>query len=387
MMHVDLDAFYASCELARNPQLRGLPVIVGGQGRSVVLAATYEARALGVKSAMPLPVALRACPQAIVMPPDFRLYSYISKSIFTMMREITPDVEQVSIDEAFLDVKSARRRLGLPTEIGARLRAVVEAKHGVTCSVGIAENKMVAKLASTHAKPNGMLLVPAAATQDFMLTLPVGALWGVGDKGEAALARFGITQVSELFQLDLPTLQSMVGNAFGLHLYHLARGRDFRGIETGRVEHSISNETTFAVDQTDLRVVESRVLALCDQVAGRLRASGQVARTLAVKVRISDFSTANRSRTLSSPTDLASEMYPVAQQLLESVDLRGQGVRLVGVRAEHLLPRDAAVHQPTLEQAVQARDYRSAELALDQVRAKFGRQSARLGATLTTETR
>jgi DNA polymerase-4 len=220
-----------------------------------------------------------------------------------------------------------------------------------------------------------------------MLTLPVGALWGVGAKSEAALARFGITQVAELIAIERHTLQTMVGQAFGNHLYYLARGLDYREIETSRVEHSISNETTFLFDQTDNTVISGRLLGLCDQVAGRLRAAGVMARTIAVKVRRSDFSTVNRSKTLESGTDLASDIYPVAQKLVESVDMRGQGLRLVGVRAEHLVDRMDAAQQVTLEQAAQDRDFRNAELALDMVRAKFGGRAARLGATLVGESR
>ncbi|MFP3713643.1 DNA polymerase IV [Puerhibacterium sp. TATVAM-FAB25] len=382
IMHVDMDAFFASCELTRRPELRGLPVIVGGRERGVVLAATYEARAFGVRSAMSMASALRLCPQAVVVPPDHRLYHDVSRSIMEMLGRITALVEQVSVDEAFLDVSGARRRLGAPTVIGGRLREEVRARHGVTCSVGIAQNKFVAKLASTHAKPDGMLLVPADATVAFLRTLPVGALWGVGEKTEQALARWGITSVAQLADTDVATLQAAVGRVAGAHLHDLAWGRDPRPVVPGREERSIGAETTFAQDLWDLRAVEKHVLALADKVAARLRGQGVVGRTVAVKVRTSDFRTLTRSRTLSGPTDVAREIYLVARELLAAADLRGLPVRLVGVRMENLSTRAGLAEQPTLEEAASPRGEarREAELALDAVRQRFGSGSISLGA-------
>jgi len=380
IMHVDMDAFYAACELVRRPELRGLPVIVGGGHRGVVLAATYEARAFGVRSAMTMAAAYRACPQAIIVAPDFSYYAAISDSIMQMMYNITPRVEQISIDEAFMDVSGSRRLLGPPTAIGAQLRAQVSAQHGVTCSVGIGRNKFIAKLASTHAKPDGMLLIPDDATQAFLHELPVGAVWGVGEKTEAALARWGVTQVAQVAELDLPTLQGMLGQAAGHHLYLLARGHDPRPVAPRAAEKSIGNEVTFDEDQSSSDVIERKLLALCDKVAGRLRAHGYVTSTIAVKVRTSDFHTVSKSRSLRSPTDLAHQIYPVARELVESVELGGLPVRLIGVRAERLTPLSQTIFQDTLEQATTPNNFREAELALDQVRARFGSQAVKLGA-------
>ncbi|CAM3525488.1 DNA polymerase IV [Isoptericola cucumis] len=382
VLHVDMDAFFASCELARRPELRGRPVIVGGQGRGVVLAATYEARAFGVRSAMSMAAALRLCPHAVVVPPEHGLYQQVSESVMGMLGEITALVERVSVDEAFLDVSGARRRLGSPTEIGARLRERVQARHGITCSVGVARNKFVAKLASTHAKPDGMMLVPADATVAFLRTLPVGALWGVGDKTEQALARWGITTVAELADTDVPTLQAAVGSVSGAHLHDLAWGRDPRPVVPGHEERSIGAETTFAHDLWDIGAVEKRVLELADRVAARLRHQGIVARTVSVKVRTSDFRTLTRARTLSTPTDVAREVYLVARELLAAADLRGLPVRLVGVRGENLQVREGLAEQQTLEESLDARHdaRREVEVTLDAVREKFGRSAIRLGA-------
>jgi len=379
-MHIDMDAFFAACELARRPELRGLPVIVGGGHRGVVLAATYEARAFGVRSAMTMSAAFRSCPQAIIVPPDHHYYTDVSDSIIAMLHEITPIVEQVSIDEAFIDVSGARRLLGAPTVIGANLRARVQETHGVTCSVGIAKNKFVAKLASTHAKPDGMLLIPAAATVPFLRELPAGALWGVGEKTEAALARWGITQVSQIADIDLASLQTMVGKAAGAHLHSLALGYDPRPVIAGSPEKSIGNEVTFAEDQANPAVVAKQLLALCDKVAGRLRAQGYVANAIAIKVRTSDFHTVSKSKMLRSPTDVAHEIYPIARQLLDQVDLNELPVRLIGVRAERLRPLGESSFQDTLVEAANPLPFRQAELALDQVRARFGNGSVKLGA-------
>ncbi|MCL2595762.1 MAG: DNA polymerase IV [Promicromonosporaceae bacterium] len=382
IMHVDMDAFFAMCELVKRPELRGKPVIVGGGDRGVVLAATYEARAFGVRSAMPMARAMQACPAAIVVPPDGHTYARVSRSVMGMMAEITPIIEQVSIDEAFLDLSGARRLLGPPTQIGARLRARVQAEHGVTCSVGIAKNKFLAKLASTMAKPDGLLLVPVQASVPFLRTLPVGALWGVGAKTEEALAKWGITTVAQLADTDLATLQVAIGKATGAHLHNLAWGRDDRLVEVVHHEKSISNETTFIVDQYDREVVAGRILALCDKVAGRLREQGVSARTVTLKVRTGDFHTITRSRTLEQATDVARELYRVCQELFEAVNLRGLPVRLVGVGGAGLVLREGQAEQFTLEQAVQERpeQRRDAELALDAIRSRFGSRAIGLGA-------
>ncbi|MCG2802302.1 MAG: DNA polymerase IV [Cellulomonas sp.] len=382
ILHVDMDAFFASVELARRPQLRGLPVIVGGAQRGVVLAATYEARAFGVHSAMPMSAALRMCPQAVVVPPEHARYREVSEGVMAVLRSVTSLVEQVSVDEAFLDVSGALRRLGSPTQIAAQVRAEVLDRFGITCSVGIASTKFVAKLASSHAKPDGVLLVPREATIGFLRTLPVGALWGVGERTEVALARWGIRTVAELADTDVPTVQRAVGKVAGAHLHDLAWGRDPRPVRPGRAEKSVGAEVTFVEDVTELAVVEAKALELADTCAARLRQHGWVGRTISIKVRTSDFRTLTRSHTLDSPTDVGREVYLVARSLLAAVDLGGLPVRLIGVRLEGLSPAAATVRQPTLDEAAEggvgAR--RDAEVAMDGVRARFGRLAISAGA-------
>ncbi|RYG77639.1 DNA polymerase IV, partial [bacterium] len=320
ILHVDMDAFFASVELARRPQLRGRPVIVGGAARGVVLAATYEARAFGVHSAMPMTAALRACPQAIVVPPDHKAYHEVSLGVMEVLADVTALVEQVSIDEAFLDVQGARRRLGPPTTIAAQIRAQVLSRYGITCSVGIGATKFVAKLASGHAKPDGVLLIPRAATVDFLRALPVGALWGVGERTEASLARWGIRTVAELADSDVGTIQRAVGKVAGAHLHDLAWGRDPRPVQPGRAEKSVGAEETFGADEHDLGVVQAKALELADRCARRLRQRGLVGRTVSVKVRTSDFRTLTRSRSLTAPTDVGREIYLTSRDLLAGVD-------------------------------------------------------------------
>ncbi len=385
ILHVDMDAFFASVELARRPHLRGRPVVVGGEGRSVVLAATYEARAFGVHAAMPMSRALRLCPHAVVVPPDHRRYTEVSQAVMALLRDVTAVVEQVSVDEAFLDVTGARRRLGPPTAIADRIRTRVRADLGVTCSVGIASTKFVAKLASGFAKPDGVMLVPRTSTVPFLHSLPVAALWGVGERTRAALERWGITTVAELAAAPPDTVRRAVGAAAGAHLVDLAWGRDPRPVTPERQEKSIGAETTFEHDTDDTATLEAHLLRLADRCAGQLRSRGFVARTVSIKVRRADFTTTTRSRTLAVPTDVGREIFLAARDLLAATDLGGQAVRLVGVRAEGLAAAES--RQLTLEEAADDDDLpvRRAEQAVDEVRHRFGRDALGPAALLRVE--
>ena len=373
IMHVDMDAFYVSVELRTRPELRGRPVIVGFPAdRSVVLSASYEARAFGVKSAMPMAVASRMCPQAVIIEPRHKLYYEVSAQLMAIFGSITELVEPLSVDEAFLDVTGAIRRLGPPRGIGEMIRRQVASELGITASVGIAESKFVAKIASTRCKPDGLLLIGPDETVPYLHSLPVGALWGVGAKTADVLAKMGIRTVADVAATPVATLKRMLG-ATGEHVHQLSWGIDHRAVTPVRLEKSIGAEETFAVDTADDALLHRELLRLSHRTASRLRSSGMVARTIALKLRFADFSTITRSRTVHTPVDSAQLIYSVALQLLESVGERTMTVRLVGVRAEQL--EDAA--RTSLQLSIDRRDenWRAAEQALDEVARKFGSKS------------
>lgn len=371
ILHVDMDAFYASVELLERPELRGRPVIVGSPaGRGVVLSATYEARAFGVHSAMPMSRARRLCPQATIIPPSHGKYSEVSKGVMEIFHAITPLVEPIASDEAFLDVGGARRRLGPPAAIAARIRAEVLERYGITCSVGVAGSKFVAKLASKQCKPDGLLVVPQDEVVDFLHPLPVSALWGVGERTEQALVRLGIRTVGDLARVPVATLQRELGQAAGSHLAALAWGRDERQVSPHVPDKSIGNEETFAVDVDDPEVIRRELLRLSERVAARMRKSGHVGRTVSVKLRRADFSTITRSRTLPEPTDVAREIYATACELYRSAGLERVRLRLVGVRMENLRPADSASRQLTLGE--REAGWREAERAMDRAIQRFG---------------
>src|SRR6478609_5812456 len=373
IMHVDMDAFFVSVELRTRPELRGKPVIVGFPGeRSVVLSGSYEARAFGVKSAMPMAVALRMCPQAVVIEPRHKLYYEVSGQLMAIFESITGLVEPLSVDEAFLDVTGALRRLGPPRGIGELIRRRVAAELGITASVGIAETKFVAKIASTRCKPDGLLMIGPDETVPYLHSLPVGALWGVGAKTGEVLARMGIRTVADVAATPVSSLKKVLG-ATGEHVHRLSWGIDSRTVTPVRVEKSIGAEETFAADTADDALLHRELLRLSHRTAERLRASGMHARTVALKLRYADFSTITRSRTVSTPIDSAQLLYAVAVQLLESVGERPMTVRLVGIRAEQL---EEAADAP-LQLSLDRRDdnWRAAEQALDAVTRKFGNKS------------
>jgi DNA polymerase IV len=373
IMHVDMDAFFVSVELRARPDLRGRPVIVGFPAeRSVVLSASYEARKFGVKSAMPMAVAHRMCPQAIIIEPRHKLYYEVSGQLMAIFESITELVEPLSVDEAFLDVGGAIRRLGPPLEIGQLIRRRVASELGITASVGIAASKFVAKIASTRCKPDGLLLIRPEETVPYLHSLPVNALWGVGGKTAEVLARMGIRTVADVAATPVSSLKKVLG-ATGEHVHRLSWGIDSRTVTPVRVEKSIGAEETFAADTADDALLHRELLRLSHRTAERLRASGLVARTVALKLRYADFSTVTRSRTVHTPLDSAQLIYAVATQLLESLGSRPLTVRLVGVRAEQLEP----AAQTSLQLSLDRRDdnWRAAEQALDKVAEKFGSKS------------
>lgn len=376
ILHVDMDAFYASVSLRTRPELHGTPVIVGGGGgRSVVLSATYEARALGIHSAMPMSRARRLAPQAVVIEPDHRAYAQVSRNVMALFGSITPIVEPLSLDEAFLDVSGALRRLGSPTAIAELIRARVQDEQQITCSVGVASTKFVAKLASTRAKPDGLLVIPTDRVIDFLHPLPVGALWGVGEKTEEQLARFGLRTVSDIANTPLATLQRALGQAAGTHLHELSWGRDPRPVSPHEPDKSVGNEETFAHDIDDPEIIHAHLLALSDQVAGRLRKAGYVGRTVCLKVRFADFTTITRSRTLSRSTDVGKDIYDTVRSLYDALGLQRVRIRLVGVRMEGISDAEGTPQQLLLGEEDHGR--REAEVAVDALRARFGSDAVR----------
>lgn len=373
IMHVDMDAFFVSVELRSRPELRGKPVIVGYPAdRSVVLSASYEARKFGVKSAMPMAMAARMCPSAVIIEPRHKLYYEVSAQLMAIFGSITDLVEPLSVDEAFLDVGGAIRRLGSPRQIGGIIRRRVQEELGITASVGIAASKFVAKIASTRCKPDGLLLIGPDETVAYLHSLPVNALWGVGAKTGEVLARMGIRTVADVAATPPSALKKLLG-ASGEHVYRLSWGIDPRPVTPVRLEKSIGAEETFAVDTADDVLLHRELLRLSHRTAERLRSTGMVARTISLKLRYTDFSTITRSRTVHAPVDSAQLIYAVAVQLLESLGPRAMPVRLVGVRAEQL--DDAA--QTSLQLSFDRRDdnWRAAEQALDRVAEKFGSKS------------
>jgi DNA polymerase IV len=372
VLHVDMDAFYASVEIRDRPELAGRPVVVGGaSGRGVVLSASYEARAFGVRSAMPVLRARRLCPQAVFVPPRHRVYAATSKEVMTIFGTVTPQVEPLALDEAFLDVRGALRRLGRPAAIAVLIRAQVAEQQGITCSIGVAPCKFVAKIASARCKPDGLLVVPEAGVLGFLHPLPVSALWGVGERTGEVLARLGLRTVGDIAHTPLATLQRELGAAAGTHLAALAWGRDERRVTPHVPEKSIGAEETFAADIDDPDRIRRELLRLSDRTARGLRAGGYLARTVSVKLRLASFKTMTRSRTLAYPTDVTNQIYAAACSLYESSGLAGGArLRLVGVRVSGLVPVAGANAQLTFDDRPVG--WREAEQAVDRIASRFG---------------
>jgi DNA polymerase-4 len=377
ILHVDMDAFYASVEVRDRPELAGRPVIVGhASGRSVVLSATYEARTYGVRSAMPVGRARSLCPHAVMIPPRHSLYASVSREVMSIFRAVTPEVEPLSLDEAFLDVSGALRRLGRPAAIGAMIRAQVVEQQGISCSVGIAVNKFVAKLASVHCKPDGLLVIPAGGVLQFLHPLPVSALWGVGDRTGQALARLGLRTVGDIASTPVGVLEAGLGKAVAAHLSALAAGRDDRRVQAGVQEKSIGAEETFADDIDDPELIRRELLRLSGRTAHSLRRGGYAARTVVVKLRLADFTTLTRSRTLPEPTDVTHRIYETACALYEASGPGARSrLRLVGVRVTGLVPAAAAATQLTLGDRPES--WRDADRAVDAIASRFGAGAVR----------
>jgi DNA polymerase-4 len=373
ILHVDMDAFFASVAERDNPELKGKAVVIGMGARGVVSAANYEARKFGIHSAMPVSRARRLAPHAIFLPVDMARYQEVSSHVMEIFDSFTPWVEPVSVDEAFLDVSGVQRLLGTPREIAMAIRAKVESQEGITCSVGIAPSKFIAKLASQHCKPNGMLEITSDRILTFLHPLPIQAMWGVGPKTAETLERLGLRTIEDIANLPRATLIRALGQASGASLYELAWGRDYRDVTPHDAEKSISSAETFPQDLDDPAQILTEFLRLTERSSARLRDKDLFAKTVSIKVRFADFSTINRSKTLSLPIDGTQEIYEVVKGLYEGLRIDRARLRLVGVSLENL--SQGAPEQMVL--GARESGWRQADGAIDRARARFGAGSVR----------
>jgi len=367
ILHADLDAFFASVEQRDDPRLRGRPVIVGA---GVVLAASYEARAFGVRGAMSGFEARRLCPGAVVVSPRMSAYTEASRAVFEVFSQTTPLVEGISIDEAFLDVGGLRRVSGTPTEIAVQLREVVFARVGLRITVGVARTKFLAKVASGVAKPDGLLVVPPEGELAFLHPLPVQRLWGVGPKTTAKLHAWGITTVGQVATVPEQTLISMLGTGTGRHLHALAHNRDPRPVQVGRRRRSIGSQRALGRSRRSARDLDIVLMQLVDRVTGRLRDGGRLARTVVIRMRFDDFTRASRSHTVDHPTADTSTILATARALMADATpiIERQGCTLLGLALTNLDDR----HAVQLSLPFNARSSGALDTVLDELRDRYG---------------
>jgi DNA polymerase-4 len=378
ILHVDLDAFFAAVEQLDDPRLRGKPVVVGGLGpRGVVSTASYEARPYGVHSAMPMARARHACPHAAFLSPRMSRYVEKSEEVMAILGDVTPLVEQLSVDEAFLDVSGARRLMGAPADVAALVRSRIHAGTGLTASIGVASTKFLAKLASELAKPDGLLAVPAGGERAFLAPLPVSRLWGVGPATLRKLDRMGFRTIGDIAAIDADMLERTLGPSLGAHLHALARNHDPRAVVPEHDAKSIGAEETFDNDLRTRHACERALVRLTDRMCARLRRAHMTARTITLKIRFGDFETRTRARTLTEPTDVSTVVLETARELLDEFD-PARGIRLLGVSCSRLdegvpeaqsmlaLDDDITVQHERTERRA------AVERAVDVVRERFG---------------
>jgi DNA polymerase IV len=380
ILHADLDSFYASVEQRDDPRLRGRPVIVGG---GVVLAASYEAKACGVRTAMNGRQARLLCPEAIVVPPRMSAYSAASKAVFAVFSDTTPLVEPMSIDEAFLDVGGLRKIAGAPSEIAVGLRRAVRERVGLPITVGVARTKFLAKVASAVAKPDGLLVVPVDGELDFLHPLPVQRLWGVGRVTADKLHNRGISTVAELAAVDERALMSMLGPASGRHLHALAHNRDPRPVTVGRRRRSIGAQCALGRRRLSPAELDGRLIVLVDRVCRRLRTANRVCRTVVLRLRFDDFSRATRSHTLAAATDDTAVVLVALRGLLQAnaALIREQGITLIGVTLGNLDNADAV----QLELPFERRSLHNLDSVVDRVRDRYGSSAITRGVLLNVD--
>lgn len=381
--HVDMDAFFASVEQRDNPDFRGRPVVVGadpknGIGRGVVSTCSYEARKYGICSAMPISIAYRKCPDAIFLPVDMEKYSRVSQEIHEILYTFTPDIEPVSIDEAFLDISSTYKLFGSAYDVGVLIKSRIKKETGLTASVGIAPNKMAAKIASDFKKPDGLVEIKRENLLDFLWPLDVSKLWGIGKKAQSVLNESGIITIGDLAKTDARVIIKLFGKN-GMSFWHLANGIDDRQIEAEREAKSISNEITFEEDTSDKVEIISALISLCEKVSQRLRQEGLKARTITLKLRFEDFQTFTKSITLFSPTNFFDIISKEIKQLFYGFKYGKRLVRLVGVKASNFCPSD--LKESLFEDKEDAKR-EHVHKAIDQIKAKFGSGSISRAAKL-----
>jgi len=374
ILHVDMDAFYASVAEKDNPKLKGKAVVVGAGRRGVVSAANYEARKFGIRAAMPVYKAKALAPHAIFISPDMARYEEVSRSVMSIFHDITPLVEPISLDEAFLDVTGARRLLGDGQTIAKLIRARVEQKEGITCSVGIAHNKFIAKIASNQCKPNGLLEIDPERVLEFLHPLAAKEIWGVGPKTNEQLAKMGLQTVGDIANTPRSTLIRVLGQASGGSLYELAWGRDYRDVEIEHIEKSISSSETFDQDLDSQEEILKEFLRLTERSVERMREKGFAAGTISIKVRFIDFKTISRSKTVDLPITGTQEIFEVVKNLYLALNLENVLIRLVGVSLDSLV-EDEEINQMVLGQRTSG--WQQADKAVDRIKNKFGSASLR----------
>ena len=374
ILHVDMDAFYASVAEKDNPKLKGKAVVVGAGRRGVVSAANYEARKFGIRAAMPVYKAKALAPHAIFVSPDMARYEEVSRSVMSIFHDITPLVEPISLDEAFLDVTGARRLLGDGQTIAKLIRARVEQKEGITCSVGIAHNKFIAKIASNQCKPNGLLEIDPEKVLEFLHPLAAKEIWGVGPKTNEQLAKMGLQTVGDIANTPRSTLIRVLGQASGSSLYELAWGRDYRDVEIEHIEKSISSSETFDQDLDSQEEILKEFLRLTERSVERMREKGFAAGTISIKVRFTDFKTISRSKTVDLPITGTQEIFEVVKNLYLALNLENVLIRLVGVSLDSLV-EDEEINQMVLGQRTSG--WQQADKAVDRIKNKFGSASLR----------
>ena len=381
ILHVDMDAFYASVAELDHPEYKGKALVVGAGARGVVLSANYEARKFGIRAAMPVGRAKRMAPHAIFIAPEHHRYSEISERVMAIFHSYTPLVEPISLDEAFLDVTGSQKLFGTGREIAAKIREQVEKEEGITCSVGLAQSKFIAKLASQHCKPNGMLEIKSDRILEFLHPLPVRAIWGVGPKTAESLERLGLHTVSDIAHTPRATLIRALGESTGASLYELAWGRDYRDVIPDEPEKSIGNEETFSEDLDNPEEILREFLRMTEKATARLRERSLFAKTISIKIKFADFSSLTRSKTVPIAIDNTHDTYEVVKALYLALRNDGARIRLVGVSFSQL--QEGAPVQ--LELGARERGWREADTAIDRAQARFGRGSVRPGRLIRPE--